>query len=42
MPESLSCEPFTDRFENLLSGWKGTFNITVQAQNNACIAPIIR
>tara|TARA_R110002050_G_scaffold13309_3_gene42357 strand:+ start:353 stop:811 length:459 start_codon:yes stop_codon:yes gene_type:complete len=42
MPESLSCEPFTDRFENLLSGWKGTFNITVQAQNSACESPMTR
>ena len=40
--ESLSCEPFTDRFENLLSGWKGTFNITVQAQNSACESPMTR
>lgn len=42
MPETLSCEPFTDRFENLLSGWKGTFNITVQGNNNACQTPITR
>jgi hypothetical protein len=42
MPETLSCEPFTDRFENLLSGWKGTFNITVQGNNSACQTPIIR
>jgi len=42
MPESLDCEPFTDKFENLLSGWKGTFNITVQAQNSACESPMTR
>ena len=42
MPETLSCEPFTDRFENLLSGWKGTFNITVQGNNSACKTPITR
>jgi len=42
MPETLSCEPFTDRFENLLSGWKGTFNITVQGNNSACQNPITR
>ena len=42
MPETLSCEPFTDRFENLLSGWKGTFNITVQGNNSACQTPITR
>lgn len=42
MPETLACEPFTDRFENLLSGWKGTFNITVQGNNSACQNPITR
>ena len=42
MPETLACEPFTDRFENLLSGWKGTFNITVQGNNSACQTPITR
>ena len=42
MPETLSCEPFSDRFENWLSGWKGTFNITVQGKNSACQNPITR
>jgi len=34
------CEPFTDRFENLLAGWKGTISITVPSHNNACKSPI--
>ena len=38
--ESISCEPFTDRFENLLAGWKGTISITVPSHNNACKSPI--
>lgn len=38
--ESMSCEPFTDRFENLLAGWKGTISITVPSHNNACNSPI--
>lgn len=42
MPDSLSCEPFTDQFENLLAGWKGTFNITVQGHVSACTTPISR
>jgi len=37
---SISCEPFTDRFENLLAGWKATFTITVPAHLNACNSPI--
>jgi hypothetical protein len=42
MPESLSCDPFTDQFENLLAGWKGTFNITVPSHNTACTSPMDR
>ena len=38
--ESISCEPFTDRFENLLAGWKGTISITVPSHNNASKSPI--
>ena len=38
--ESMSCEPFTDRFENALAGWKGTVSITVPSHNNACNSPI--
>jgi len=38
--DSISCEPFTDRFENLLSGWKATISVTVPSHNNACNSPI--
>jgi hypothetical protein len=38
--DSITCEPFTDRFENLLAGWKGTISITVPSHNNACNSPI--
>jgi len=38
--EGISCEPFTDRFENLLSGWKGSITITVPSHNNASNSPI--
>ena len=36
----ISCEPFTERFANLLTGWNATFNIEVHNENNLCIAPI--
>jgi len=38
--DSISCEPFTDRFENLLAGWKGSISIRVPSNNNACNTPI--
>jgi len=38
--DNINCEPFTDRFENLLAGWKGTISITVPSHNNACNSPI--
>lgn len=38
--DNITCEPFTDRFENLLSGWKATISITVPSHNNACNSPI--
>jgi len=38
--ENITCEPFTDRFENLLAGWKATISITVPSHNNACNNPI--
>jgi hypothetical protein len=38
--DSISCEPFTDRFENLLAGWKGTISVTIPSHNNACNSPI--
>ena len=42
LPDNISCEPFTDRFENLLAGWKATFTITSQGHLSACESPIIR
>ena len=38
--DSISCDPFTDRFENLLAGWKGSISIRVPSHNNACNSPI--
>ena len=36
----ISCDPFTERFANLLTGWSATFSIEVSNENNLCIAPI--
>ena len=36
----ISCEPFTERFANLLTGWSSTISIEVSNANNLCIAPI--
>jgi hypothetical protein len=35
----ISLEPFTSRFANMLTGWAGTFTITVNNQNNLCEVP---
>ena len=37
----ITCEPFTARFNNLLTGWSATINVDVNNKNNLCIAPII-
>lgn len=42
LPDNISCEPFTDRFENLLAGWKATFTITSHGHLSACDSPITR
>ena len=42
LPDNISCEPFTDRFENLLAGWKATFTITSRGHLSSCDSPIIR
>ena len=34
------CDPFTERFANLLTGWTATISIEVNNENNLCIAPI--
>ena len=36
----ITAEPFTARFNNLLTGWSATINIDVNNKNNLCIAPI--
>ena len=35
-----TAEPFTARFNNLLTGWSATINVDVNNKNNLCIAPI--
>mgnify|MGYP003134442408 CR=1 FL=1 len=37
----VTCEPFTARFNNLLTGWSSTISIDVNNKNNLCIAPLI-
>ncbi len=37
----ITCEPFTARFNNLLTGWSATINVDVNNKNNLCIAPVI-
>ena len=37
----ITCEPFTARFNNLLTGWSATINVDVNNTNNLCIAPVI-
>jgi hypothetical protein len=36
----ITCEPFTARFNNLLTGWSATINMQVNNPNNLCISPI--
>jgi hypothetical protein len=36
----ISCEPFTARFDNLLTGWSATISMQVNNKNNLCIVPI--
>jgi hypothetical protein len=35
----ITCEPFTARFNNLLTGWSATINVNVNNKNNLCIVP---
>ena len=35
----LSCEPFTARFSNMLTGWSTSFEISVPNAIDLCIAP---
>ena len=36
----ISAEPFTARFDNLLTGWSATISMQVNNKNNLCIVPI--
>ena len=36
----ITAEPFTARFNNLLTGWSASISVDVNNKNNLCIAPI--
>ena len=36
----ITCEPFTARFNNLLTGWSATLSMQVNNPNNLCISTI--
>ena len=36
----ISAEPFTARFDNILTGWSAEISVDVNNPNNLCIAPI--
>ena len=36
----ITCEPFTARFDNALTGWVATFNIVSDNANNLCESPV--
>ena len=36
----VTADPFTARFNNLLTGWSATLSVKVNNTNNLCIAPI--
>ena len=36
----ITAEPFTAKFDNVLTGWNATLNIEVNNTNNLCISPI--
>ena len=36
----ISCEPFTARFDYLLTGWSASISMQVNNKNNLCIVPI--
>ena len=35
----ISCEPFTARFDNVLTGWTANISVQVNNTNNLCIIP---
>ena len=36
----INAEPFTARFNNLLTGWSASISLEVKNSNNLCIVPI--
>ena len=36
----INAEPFTARFDNLLTGWSATLSMQVNNANNLCLSPI--
>jgi len=34
--DSVTCEPFVDRFENKLAGWAATFEVVIQNEMTIC------
>ena len=36
----ISCEPFTAKFDNLLTGWSASISMQVNNKNNLCLVPI--
>tara|TARA_R110002020_G_scaffold120575_7_gene274811 strand:+ start:851 stop:1342 length:492 start_codon:yes stop_codon:yes gene_type:complete len=36
----ITAEPFTARFNNLLTGWSAAISVDVNNKNNLCIAPV--
>ena len=36
----ITAEPFTARFNNLLTGWSASISLDVNNKNNLCIAPV--
>ena len=38
--DNISCEPFTERFDNEVSGWTATINIEVDFDASACSGQI--
>lgn len=36
---SFTIEPFTERLDNILTGWEATLEITTDNDNNLCLAP---
>jgi len=34
--DTVSCEPFVDRFENKLAGWAASFDVVVQNDMTIC------